>query len=241
MSSQRALVLCSLSLLAGCSTGPADSRGLSVSNPNLPVTVASLSDVGQSHPTLVSFVWLSDGGDTSSSVGDTPLRDKLPTSMGLAIGVPTKFWMDFEKIAAQPSCPTGTAGPNCWDERKGQKPMGKGRVALGTAVAFEDADDDNRYGGSPADPLLGQSPFFLIYTEGLDAPAIAALGKYLILNPQALKAGFNVAQVRCKQTVDWMGNRDPFEIVDPGVPVIVESKEAFDARVMAQEICENWS
>jgi hypothetical protein len=63
----------------------------------------------------------------------------------------------------------------------------------------------------------------------------------MLLNPQALKPGFNIAKVRCKDEVGWKQHFDPFELVGDMPPLQIESVEANSDRMKTGEICDNWT
>lgn len=64
----------------------------------------------------------------------------------------------------------------------------------------------------------------------------------MLLNPGALRPGFNFARVRCKDEVGWTSRFDPFEIIDKDSAVVVESLTELMARAKAGErICLNWT
>jgi hypothetical protein len=228
--------------LIGCAS-PDPSSSLGGSDPRVVLTVTSLSPGGQAHATLLSMIWVYDEGqgDQATSVGTTTFESgPLPRSVTLHLGVPAHYWVDFDRLRALPDC-TDPSASSCWDTTKGPRPAGKGKMAIGAVAVFEDADDNKEYTRSPSDPLRGVSPYYLLYVKDLDAQAIETLGRLMLLNPGALKPGFNVAQVRCRKKVGWTGEFDPFEIVDPSTPLIIESKEANGAREQAEEICRNWT
>jgi hypothetical protein len=144
----------------------------------------------------------------------------------------------------------------------GAQPQGHGKLAVGVLAAFGDAQGDGQYTqpkrpkdlcaahpeeagcdewSKPQDVLRGQSPFLLLFNQGLDAQAVKELDTFLS-NPQALKPGLNLAHVRCKAEVPaWKQRFDPIEVIDLAQPITIESFEAIKAKVAAHELCVSWT
>jgi hypothetical protein len=224
-----------LALAAGCDSGSDGTTGpLTVDG-----TVTSLSPPGPAPgTTLLALQWFyEDGTDklesaSSLAVAATPLR------FDLVLAEPTRYLLDLEALRALPTCDNITPGA-CWHADE-PRLAGKGKLAVATFLVFEDGNGDGQYTLKPeAETVRGFSPVYLLYAKDLDADAIKMLGERTLMNPQALRPGFNFAKVRCKDKVGWKTSLDPFEIVGPE-SVIVESKEAYGARLKTAELCTNW-
>jgi hypothetical protein len=225
-----------LVLLAGC--GGHETAG---SLAGVTGTVASLSP--GSGPTVVALQWFDDEGliDTTESGGGMKVTDPLPAMFAFAIGPPkTQFILDFDALRALPTCSSTSVG-QCWTEGK-PRLQGRGRLAIGSFLAFDDTDGNGQYTRDPQpEPIRGFGPLYVLYAEGLDAQAIKELGEQMVINPQRLgRNGTMFARVRCKAKVGWPGRFDPFEVVDPE-EITVESLESFEPRAKAGEFCNNWS
>jgi hypothetical protein len=201
-------------------------------------TVASLSPGGA--PTLVSLQWLEDEGvaDTMESGGSDKVTEPLPASFAFRVLDPTRFAVDFDQLRALPACPDPNPGTSpCWDAGK-PRPQGRGKLAVGTFLAFVDGNGNGQYDRS--EPLRGLAPLYVLYARDLDAQAIKELGENMVMNPQLLIPGYNYAHVRCKDKVGWKGQFDPFELVGQE-EITVESLEAIEARLKAADLCTNWT
>jgi hypothetical protein len=230
------VALGSLLVLGGCDSGSGTDGPLAFNG-----TVASLS--AGSGPTVVSLQWLFDEGmgDTQESGGTVPAPKTLPASFDLPVQLPAHYMIDFDVARALPDCsPTDTTGARCWPSDR-PRVQGHGKLAIGVVLAFDDTDGNGQWSKQPTEETIrGLSPLFLFYTQGLDAQAQKELGQLTLLNPQALRPGFNFARVRCKDKVGWSGRFDPFEVVGAEA-ITVESREALDAKVKAGELCTNWT
>jgi hypothetical protein len=228
-------ILAALALAAGCGSGSDQLGGaLTVGG-----TVASLSP-GSSSPVL-SVLWFYDDGmgDKHEGSANRPVNAP-PQPFELSLDVPSRWLLDFDVLRALPTCSNNPSGARCRDPDETQL-TGKGRLAIGTFLVFDDGNGDGQYSSKPqAETIRGMGPTYLLYAQDLDEQAIKELGELTLLNPQALRPGLNFARVRCRNQVGWTRRFDPFEIVSPA-SVTIESKEAYDARLRTGEICGNWT
>jgi hypothetical protein len=234
----RSIQVLALALGAGCDDGSNALTGPLT----LDGTVDSLSPGSTGAPTVLSLEWYYDEGlgDTSESGAARPVPVTLPAKFGLTINEPTRYILDFDATRALPSC-ADPAATRCWDEDK-PRYKGKGKLALGTFIAFEDADGNGQYTQKPqAELVRGHGPLYLIYAKDMDEQAMKEFGELKLVNPGALRPGFNFVRVRCKNQVGWTKSSfDPFEVVPAG-SITVESMEVFRMRQKTGELCTNWT
>jgi hypothetical protein len=226
----------------GCDSGADDAGPSSTASAPRHGTVASLSPSTAGRPLYLSLSWQYDEGKGDQIDERWNMRvlspATLPLDFTLPLADPGRYTLDFDVLRELPPCPSGGRTDPCWDKAK---LSGRGKLAIGVLVAFEDADGDGRLTTRPLDPLVGQSRVFVLYAKDLDGQALKELGELAILNPQALRPGINLARVRCRDKVGWKGRFDPFEIVSPTEPLVIDSRQVLDAEAQRGDLCENWT
>lgn len=256
--------------LTGAACGDSATSGSYQGEPRQLVTgaITSLSKVSTEKSTYLAVQWFYDDGNGDEMYTDlAQVTDaSFPAKFRMALyDEPKHYMLDFDEAAARPACgPNDDEDARCWPEGV-PRPSGRGKLAVGALVVFDDVDGDGKL--RPGDPdvsqqdcdedpdgvscaefrrphdvIRGMSTSFVMYVKDIDASAREELRKLgFPLNPDKLQPGFNFARVRCSPNdPSGVANFDKFEVI-PQQDFTIESMEELDRRTDAGELCWNWT